>query len=575
MGVLSIVSFVGFTLLVAFIAWYTTRKTDEKTANGYYLGGRSLGAITIAGSLLLTNLSAEQIVGLNGQSFSEGVLVMAWETLAAIAMVFTAIFLLPKYMRSGITTIPEFIQDRFDNQTKAILSTLFLIAYGIVLLPTILYSGSLAFSTMFDLPAVLEVSKETIIWTSVWTIGVIGIIYAIFGGLKAVAVSDLINAIGLLIGGLLIPVFGLLAIGDGSVADGLASLWNNNPEKFNVKGSVTSSIPFGTIFTGMMIAQMYYWGTNQSILQRVFGAKSLAEGQKGMLLAALVKFLIPIIVVLPGVIAWHLFDGQLENADKAYPALVRRVLPGAFMGFFAAVLFGAVLSSFNSLLNSSATLFGFDLFKQYFKKEATEHQTVKAGKVFGLFLALISMTIAPFIANAPDGLFAYIQESLGSLSVPILAVVSIGVLTKRVPAIGAKIVLTFGVLMYLISQFVLKPKFISSALAKAELKGSFFLNSLNKTETLDYFKNNNITDIPRHLEKISLIEAQAYPHFLHIMGILFVINIAIMLLMGKLYPKKEVYIAKSTEEIDTKPWAYAVMLGIILTLLVLSTYFIF
>lgn len=575
MGLLSIISFVGFTLLVAFIAWYTTRKTDEKTAKGYYLGGRSLGAITIAGSLLLTNLSAEQIVGLNGQSFTEGVLVMAWETLAAIAMVFTAVFLLPKYMRSGITTIPEFIQDRFDNQTKAILSTLFLIAYGIVLLPTILYSGSLAFSTMFDLPVVLDISKEAVIWTSVWTIGIIGVIYAIFGGLKAVAVSDLINAIGLLIGGLLIPVFGLMAIGDGNITEGLTSLWNDNPEKFNAKGGVTASIPFGTIFTGMMIAQMYYWGTNQSILQRVFGAKSLAEGQKGMLLAALVKFLIPIIVVLPGIIAWHLFDGQLENADQAYPALVRKVLPGAFMGFFAAVLFGAILSSFNSLLNSSATLFGFDLFKHYFKKEASELQTVKAGKIFGFFLAIISMIIAPFIANAPDGLFAYIQESLGSLSVPILAVVTIGILTKKVPALGAKIVLTLGVLMYLVSQFIMKPKFIAIALEEAGIKGSSFLNGLTKEETIAYFKQMNITDVPAHLEQLSRIEAEAYPHFLHIMGILFVINIAIMLLTGIIYPKKNIHIEKVTEEIDVTPWKHAIILGILLTILVLSTYFIF
>ena len=133
---LAIVSFVGFTLLVAFIAWYATRNTNEKTADGFYLGGRSLGAITIAGSLLLTNLSAEQIVGLNGQAFSEGVLVMAWETLAAIAILFAALFLLPKYMKGGITTIPQFIASRFDEQTKTILSILFLIAYGIVLLPT-------------------------------------------------------------------------------------------------------------------------------------------------------------------------------------------------------------------------------------------------------------------------------------------------------------------------------------------------------------------------------------------------------------------------------------------------------
>lgn len=551
MGFLSTFSFIGFTLLVAVIAWYATRKTDEKSADGFYLGGRTLGAVTIAGSLLLTNLSAEQIVGLNGQAFTEGILVMAWETLAAIAMIFAALFLLPKYMRSGITTIPQFIQTRFDQHTKGILSMLFLVAYGVVLLPTVLYSGSLAFSTMFDLPNVLGMSEWAVIWICVWSIGIIGIIYAIFGGLKAVAVSDLINAIGLIIGGLLIPVFALIIIGDGNFGEGLSILWKTNPEKFETIGAVDSSIPFGTIFTGMMLAQVYYWGTNQAILQRVFGARSLKEGQKGMILAALVKFLIPIIVVLPGILAWHLFDGGLDNPDQAYPQLVRKVLPPALMGFFASVLFGAVLSSFNSLLNSSATLFGFDLFKQYFKKSASEAQSVKAGKMFGLMLGLISMTIAPFIIFASDGLFNYIQVMLGSLSVPILAVVAVGIFTKRVPAIGAKIVLLTGVVLYLLSQFVLSPYFVDSALNEAAMNG--------------------ITD-PKQL---SIIEATAYPHFLHIMGILFVFNILLMLAIGKLYPRHTPYVQMVTDDVDTTPWKYAIVCGIVITLLVLSTYLIF
>jgi SSS family solute:Na+ symporter len=533
------------------MAWYATRNTDESSADGYYLGGRSLGAITIAGSLLLTNLSAEQIVGLNGQSFAQGILVMAWETLAAISMIATAIFLLPKYMGSGITTIPEFIEERFDSQTKSILSILFLIAFGVVLLPTILYSGSLAFSTMFDLPNTLGVSQSMVIWISVWSIGIIGSIYAIFGGLKAVAVSDLVNAIGLLIGGLLIPIFGLMLIGDGSVSHGLNELWAQNPDKFDAKGDIDSFIPFGTIFTGMMIAQMYYWGTNQSILQRVFGAKSLAEGQKGMLLAGFIKFLIPIIVVLPGVIAWHIFGNDLVNADQAYPALVRKVLPGAFLGFFAAVLFGAVLSSFNSLLNSSSTLFGVDLFRQFFDKNASELKTVKAGKMFGILLAILSMVIAPFIANAPDGLFSYIQESLGSLSVPILAVVAVGMATKKVPALAAKVVLTLGVLMYLVSQFILAPYFIETALTEAA--------------------NNDITDA----KTLGIIKAKAYPHFLHIMGILFVINICIMLLLGKLFPSKKIYSPKVTDQIDITPWKYAKIVGLAITILVISTFLIF
>ena len=550
MNSLSILSFLGFTLLVAIISWFATKSTNEKSAKGYYLGGRSLGAVTIAGSLLLTNLSAEQIVGLNGQAFTEGILVMAWETLAAIAMVLTALILLPKYMRSGITTIPQFIENRFDQQTKAILSILFLFAYGLVLLPTILYSGSLAFSSMFDLPSLLNLSQNQTIWLCVWSIGIIGSIYAIFGGLKAVAVSDLINAIGLLIGGILIPYFGLKLVGNGSIGEGLTTIWENHPEKFELKGEVDSSIPFGTIFTGMILAQVYYWGTNQSILQRVFGAKSLKEGQKGVMLAALVKFLIPAIVVLPGVISWHVFDGDLANADLAYPELVQKVLPASLLGFFAAVLFGAVLSSFNSLLNSSATLFGFDLYRHLFKKDASELQAVQAGKRFGLVLALVAVCIAPFIASA-DSLFAYIQEALGSLSVPIFAVVIVGIYTKKVPALGAKIVLTAGVLMYLISQFVISPMMVDSALAEAAANG--------------------ITD-PKEL---SIIGATAYPHFLHVMGILFIINVGIMLLVGKLkpleVPKKEVV----TDEIDIQPWKYAFLAGGIITLLVLGTYFVF
>ena len=548
---LTAISFIGFTGLVAFIAWYATRKTDESTADGFYLGGRSLGAITIAGSLLLTNLSAEQIVGLNGSAFKEGLMVMAWETLAAIAIIFAALFLLPKYLGSGITTIPEFIETRFDKQTKGLLSLLFLVAYAIVLLPTILYSGSLAFSTMFDLPETFGMSQSAVIWICVWSIGIIGVIYAIYGGLKAVAVSDLINAIGLLIGGLMIPIFGLLLVGDGSLGDGISTLFESNPEKFDMRGKVDSSIPFGTLFTGMMLAQIYYWGTNQSILQRVFAAKSLKEGQRGMLLAAFVKFIIPIVVVVPGILAWHIFEGNLENADQAYPALVKKVLPSAFIGFFAAVLFGAVLSSFNSLLNSSATLFGFDLYKQYFKKDATEKQTVKAGKQFGLIVAAISMLIAPFIANAPDGLFSYIQQSLGSLSVPILAVVLVGVYTKRVPALGAKIVLSAGVILYLISLIFLEPHFRGAAEAQA------------------------IADGITSASELSIIKAEAYPHYLHVMGMLFVFNILLMLVIGKLRPKKDEYIPKRTDVIDTTPWKHAITVSIIIAILVLSTYFVF
>lgn len=302
---------------------------------------------------------------------------MAWETLAALAIVVTALFLLPRYLKGGLTTVPQFLEKRFDRTTKSIVSALFLSGYMIIFLPIVLYSGSLAISTMFNIPELLGVSDTAALWICVWGIGIVGSIYAIFGGLKAVAVSDTINAIGLLIGGLMIPVFGLMAIGGGDMFAGLDTLTAANPEKFNSIGGPDASVPFSTIFTGMMLVQLFYWGTNQAIIQRALAAKNLKEGQKGLMLAAFIKILGPIIVVLPGIIAWHLFQGNLDNPDQAYPALVNEVLPPVLVGFFAAVLFGAILSSFNSALNSSVTLFGIDIYKHHFNPGASESEVVK------------------------------------------------------------------------------------------------------------------------------------------------------------------------------------------------------
>ena len=225
--------FIAFTLLVGVISFIATRKTDENSEDGYFLGGRSLTGPVIAGSLLLTNLSTEQLVGLNGSAFNEGVVVMAWETLAAIAMVVTAILLLPRYLKGGLTTIPQFLERRYDTMTKSITSGLFLSGYMLVLLPIVLYSGAIALMGMFELPTLLGMSESATLVITVVSIGLIGSIYAIFGGLKAVAVSDTVNAIGLFAGGLLIPVFGLVYLGDGSIMAGIEALYANDPSKFN------------------------------------------------------------------------------------------------------------------------------------------------------------------------------------------------------------------------------------------------------------------------------------------------------------------------------------------------------
>ena len=543
-------SFFGFTALVAIISYLKTRNIKETSSDGYVLGGRSLTAGVIAGSLLLTNLSTEQIVGLNGSAYQSGLSVMVWETLAAIAMVVTALFLLPRYLKGGLTTVPGFLAKRFDVTTKTLTSILFLSGYVVVLLPVILYSGSLAISGMFDIPQLLGVTHTQSIWICVWGIGIIGSIYAVFGGLKAVAISDSINAIGLLIGGLLIPVFGLLMIGDGSLLEGLSVLTTENPEKFKSMGGPTDPVPFYTIFTGMMLVQLFYWGTNQQIIQRALGAKDLKEGQKGLLLASFIKILGPIIVVLPGIIAFHLFQGNLESADSAYPMLVKEVLPTAWVGFFAAVLFGAILSSFNSVLNSSVTLFGIDVYKQHINKEADEKTIVKYGKIFGVVLAIAAMFIAPLIANA-GSLFDYLQEINGIYSIPILTIIVVGYLTKRVPAIAAKIGLASGCLLYIASQFFMQPYFVSNALKLA--------------------KDNGVTDEAA----LALIEAQAYPHFLDIMALLFILNVGIMLLIGKLYPRKEEFVQKHTKQVDITPWKYTTQAGVAICVIVIGIYIYF
>jgi SSS family solute:Na+ symporter len=523
-------SFLAFTSLVAFITYLITRKKAGKTADGYFLGGRSLTGIVIAGSLLLTNLSTEQIVGLNGAANKEGILVMAWETLAAIAMVVTAIVLLPKYLKGGITTVPQFLEERYDKTTKTITSALFLSGYMIVLMPIVLYSGALAINTMFGVPELLNVSETAALWITVWGIGIIGAIYAIFGGLKAVAVSDTINAVGLLIGGMLIPVFGLMAIGAGSVIEGMEVLFRDNPEKFKILGDAHASVPFSTIFTGMMLVQLFYWGTNQAIIQRALGAKNLKEGQKGLLFAAFIKILGPLIVVLPGIIAFQLFGGTLDNPDQAYPMLVNKVLPASLLGFFAAVLFGAILSSFNSAFNSSVTLFSLDIYKTYINKNASETQTIKAGKNYGYLLAIMSMGIAPLIANAPQGLFGYLQEVNGCYSIPILTIILVGIFTKYVPALAAKVAILSGVILYSISQFILKPYVFGE---------------------------------------------ENYPHYLHVMAILFVLNVVIMLIIGKMHPRKEAYQQTFTKAVDITPWKYLKVISLIIVIIVISIYYYF
>ncbi len=358
-------SFVLFTALVALITVLKTRGDNLSSNDGYFLGGRSLTAPIIAGSLLLTNLNASSFVGMSANAYTSNMSVMGYEVCSGIVLVLVALFLLPRYLKQGITTIPEFIENRFDRSTKQFVTWLFLISYFVNMLPVTLYSGAIAMEQLFGIEEIFGLSHIAAVWLMVVIIGVIGSIYAISGGLKAVAISDTLNGIALVIGGLSIPVFAIIYLGHGSFADGFQTLSASHSEKWNAIGSNSDPVPFSTLFTGLLLVNLYYWGTDQSIIQRGLAAKNLEEGQKGVVWAGFLKILTPFMVIIPGIIAYFIYgDGiSVQEADMIYPQLVAQVLPKWALGFFAAAMMGAILSTFNSVLNSASTLFSLDIYK--------------------------------------------------------------------------------------------------------------------------------------------------------------------------------------------------------------------
>ncbi len=332
--IITLTSFVLFTGGVAFITWYSLKKANLASSDGYFLGGRSLTGTVIAGSMLLTNISSEHLIGMNGNSYVNGFIIIAWEVTSSIALVIAAIFFIPRYLKMGLTTIPQFLESRFDGITRTLVALILILSFVVTLLPIVLYSGAIGIESLFGISDILGITKTEGLWVTVVLIGVIGSIYAIFGGLKAVALSDTLNGAGLLVGGLLIPILALMAIGDNNMVTGLVRVYEFAPEKFNVVGAKDSVLPFGVLFTGLMINQLYFWGMNQTIIQRALGAKNLKEAQKGLLLTGLLKILIPLIIVLPGVICYYYFqDTYFDDQDSVYPMLVKRSCLSGLSGF--------------------------------------------------------------------------------------------------------------------------------------------------------------------------------------------------------------------------------------------------
>ncbi len=521
---LTLSSCVCFMALVALVSYWKTRG-EVSTRDGYFLAGRGLTGIFIAGSMLLTNLSAEQLIGLNGSAYGANLSSMAWEVTAAFATICMALIFLPRYLAGAFTTLPEFLNSRFDDDVRRLSVLLFMVGYGLVTIPSVLYSGSIAVLLLFDVPSLLGVSYEQALVLTIITIGVIGAVYAIFGGLRAVAVSDTLNGVGLLIIGVSVPLLGLAALGGGSIAAGLETVLTTHTEKLNAIGGPEDPTPFGTIFTGMIFANLFYWCTNQYVIQRTLAAQNLAEGQKGVLFSGFFKVLVPFMMMFPGIIAFHLYGPGLTSIDQAFPRLISDHLPAWMSGFFLAVLLGAVFSSFNSLLNSAATMFCLDVYAPLRRQPVGDAELVRVAKLASIGIALFSFAIAPLLQYAPEGLWQVIRIFTGFYNIPVVAIVLVGLFTQRVPALGAKIVIVFHVIAYGLAKFA-------------------------------------FADV------ISL-------HFLHLYAVLFVIEVGIMLFIGQLWPRQSPWRYEDKHQVDMTPWRLAHPVAFTLLSCVVLLYLLF
>lgn len=506
------ITFVAFTALVALISWWKTRDDKLDTQDGYYLAGRSLTGGVIAGSLLMTNLSAEQLVGMNSQSARVGMSPMGWEVTSAVALIILAFVLMPRYLKTGLTTVPQFFELRYDAAVRRLVSFIVLLSYVVIMLPNILYAGAQVFVNIFQVDVTFGLSRFSAIAIVCVITAIVGSIYALCGGLHAVALSDSINGIGLVIGGLLVPIFGLIALGDGSFAAGWDAFTNINPEMMNAFDAPNLNepyLPWPLLFTGLLVNNLYYWATNQSIIQRTFGAKNLVEAQKGAVFAGFLKILTPIIIIVPGIIAFYMFgDAALvDNGDAAYPMIVREIMPTPLLGFFAAVMFGAILSSFNSVLNSASTIYALDIHRPIFNPEAPDSYMVKIGQRFGTVVAVFSTVLAPFMLYM-GGITTFVNSCFAAFNTPIFVCLIVGFLSKKAPTIMPKIIIPVHVVLYCVLQFGLR----------------------------------------------NVIPALENVHYLYFTAALFVFDMILVAIITKTHPRETDFILNDAGAVDLAPW---------------------
>ena len=475
---IDIVVFSLYAILILSIGLYVSRQKEgkSKSAEDYFLAGKSLPWWAIGASLIAANISAEQFIGMSGSGFALGLAIASYEWMAAITLLVVGKFFLPIFIEKGLYTIPEFIEKRYSSNLKTILAVFWIALFVFVNLTTVLFLGGKALDT------IIGSGDGSILLTSIIGLALFAAAYSLWGGLAAVAWTDVVQVVLLIFGGLLMTYFALSNVTDtGSFVDGLKYIYDKAPERFSMilsKGEIITpngrdawwDLPgLAVLIGGMWVANLYYWGFNQYIIQRTLAAKSLEEGQKGIVFAAFLKLIIPLIVVLPGIIAYVMNldpeTGQLNMAllsnegflgtagnianDNAAPWLIKNFIPVGLKGLILAALAAAIVSSLASMINSTSTIFTMDIYKSTINKKADDKQMVKVGRLTGLVALIIAMLLAPQLGSLGQ-VFQFIQEYTGVVSPGILAVFLMGLFYKKATNNAAiwGVILSIPIAMY-------------------------------------------------------------------------------------------------------------------------------
>jgi len=448
--------FALYAIIIISLGLWVSRKKDgkEKTTEDYFLASKSLPWWAIGASLIAANISAEQFIGMSGSGFAIGLAIASYEWMAALTLIIVGKYFLPIFIKQGLYTIPEFIEKRFNTNLKTILAIFWIALFIFVNLTSVLYLGAKALNTIIG-----NGEAQNIIWF-ILGLAFFAAAYSVWGGLSAVAWTDVIQVLLLMVGGLITTIIALNNVTiEGGIFNGLSHIYDvasdkfhmilkkDNPEFLNLPG-------IAVLIGGLWVANLYYWGFNQYIIQRTLAAKSLREAQRGIVFAAYLKLIIPLIVVIPGIVAYvyymqpegtRIVDGVqtaltkangMPDNDNAYPWLISTFIPVGLKGLVVAALAAAIVSSLASMLNSTATIFTMDIYKPYISKNAKNKELVWTGRITVLSALVLACLVAPILGPIPQ-MFQYIQEYTGLVSPGILAVFLLGLFWKKTSTKGA------------------------------------------------------------------------------------------------------------------------------------------